>query len=63
MTLREIVDQNPDWLDHDIVVESCGEYHFVGASGDVYLENEYRDGEEGENAQLTGKKLVVFVGN
>ena len=62
MTLRELVDQHPDWLDNDIVVGSDGYYHYVGASGDVYLDYEYKDSENGD-AKKTGRKIIVFVGN
>lgn len=62
MTLREIVDQNPDWLDYEVVVGDQGYYSYVGASGDVYPVDEYEDQETGPALQ-TGRKILVFVGN
>jgi hypothetical protein len=38
MTLRDFIDEHPDWLDYDMVVyRSDGGYDYVGAAGAVYL--------------------------
>jgi hypothetical protein len=66
MTLRELVDRHPDWLDFDIVVyRSDGQYDYVGdhsgvpnGAGSVYLDEEGSDPLRPE-----GPSLVVFAGN
>ncbi len=52
MTLRELVEQHPDWMDHEMVVFDSGEEHYVGQSGMVYLGKDDRD-----------KEVVVFSGD
>lgn len=52
MTLRELVDQHPEWLDLELTVYSnSGELDFVGGSGNVY-EDTYQ-----------GETVIVFTGN
>ncbi len=59
MTLREMIEQHPEWADLDIVVYSVdGDYEYVGASASVY-EDIDRDDESG-NAP---KVLVFATGN
>ena len=54
MTLRQILDENPDWADLEVVVlASDGNVDFVGDSGLVYADDAYGDGET----------LLVFSGN
>lgn len=65
MTLRQIIEKYPDWLDHEVVVlTDDGTYDYVDddcGAGSVYLADEYVG--EYHNAPPTGKKLVVFAHN
>ena len=41
MTLRQLVEQHPDWLDYEMAIYRVdGEYDYVGQSGAVYLYND-----------------------
>lgn len=58
MTLKEMIEQNPEWADLDVVVYSPdGEYHYVGASGSVYVD----DQDEGDDAPNI--PVLVFSAN
>ena len=58
MTLRELIAQHPEMADLDIVVYSPdGEYHYVGASGSVYVD-EQDEGDEASNVPV-----LVFSAN
>lgn len=55
-TLRELMAKHPEWADLPIVVsDSEAEYHYIGASGDVYDSID-----EGEDPPI---KVLVFTGN
>lgn len=42
MTLGEILREHPDWKDLPVVVYCAdGHYDYVGAAGDVYLDDEH----------------------
>jgi hypothetical protein len=57
MTLRELVEKHPDWLDYEMAIyREDGELDYVGASGDVYVNDAYDD--EGDIA-----RVVIFSGN
>ena len=63
MTLRELVQEHPDWLDYEMVIyRSDGEYEYVGQSASVYDAPEWED-VPNEDARETGKTLIVFSGN
>ena len=58
VTLRQLMEEHPDWLDIPLAVYAPdGIYHYVGASGDVYLAED--DSEE----DLEDKRVIVFSGN
>jgi hypothetical protein len=60
MTLREIIEQHPEWLDLPVAVyRSDGEYDYVGGSGTVYRHN------TDEELEYDGEAVdaVVFAGN
>ena len=44
MTPRELITDRPDLMDHEIVViDSAGDYHFIGASGIMYSIETYEE--------------------
>lgn len=52
MTLRELVEQHPDWLDLEMAVLTNTDLEFVGASATVY-----KDVDDDDN------DIIVFTGN
>lgn len=39
MTLREMIEQHPEWADLDVVLYTdSGDYEYVGASAGVYVD-------------------------
>jgi len=65
MTLRELVAEHPEWLDHTLVVYSPNSwkaYDYIGEAGSVYEVDEMED-VPGKDCQPTGKKLLVFSPN
>ena len=57
MTLKELLDANPDWADLPIVVyREDGTYDYVGGAGSAYRHKETT--EDGESIDV-----VVFAGN
>jgi hypothetical protein len=59
MTLRELVAEHPEWLDHTLVVYTGHGYSYIGASGLVYETDEMED-KDGRDCEATGIKLLVF---
>jgi hypothetical protein len=60
MTLKDLVEKHPEWLDHELVVyREDGEYDYVGKSGWV---NEGEDVTV-EDGKLVKHKVLVFAGN
>ena len=58
VTLATLLRDHPEWADLPLVIYSDdGEYHFVGASGSVYVDND-EDNEDDENTPV-----LVFAGN
>lgn len=52
MTLHKLLEEHPEWANIPIAIyENSGDLHYVGASGDVYED-------EDENG-----KILVFSGN
>lgn len=68
MTLRDIVDQHPEWLDLEVgILREDGDIDFVGASGDVMLmphnEDDTVDMDEELERHPNTVDVVVFVPN
>jgi len=64
MTLREILDEHPEWADLDVaVVDNIGEIHYLGASGMIYVQDEVEAVGEDGSVVLTGKRILVVTGN
>jgi len=58
MTLRELIEEHPEWADLPIVIYNvCGEYEYVGGSASVY--EHIDDDWDAENPP----KVLVFAGN
>jgi len=59
MKLKELVEQHPDWLEYEMAVyRSDGNLDYVGASGMVFVDDEFND-----EGNLTGNKVIIFSGN
>jgi len=56
MTLREMIEQHPEWADRDIVVyTSIGDYEYIGASAGVYPDE--------DEAESPPNPVLVFSAN
>lgn len=58
MTLKEMIEQHPEWADLDVVVYSVsGDYEYVGGSADVYVDI------DGDDESGNAPKVLVFTAN
>ncbi len=60
MTLRELIEQHPEWADLPIVVyREDGHYDYVGCSGTVYEDEDRQEWQE----EGGGVRVLVVAGN
>ena len=56
MTLKEMIEQNPEWADLDVVLYTdSGDYEYVGAQAGVYTDTDH--------AETPPRSVLVFSAN
>lgn len=62
MTLRELIEQHPEWADLPIAVLSvCGDLDYIDCSGSVFVGEDFADDVEAIEGQ--GDPVLIFAGN
>jgi len=63
MTLRELIEQHPEWADLPIAVyRTDGSLDYIDASGTAYVGEDWPDDVE-DVVEGTGNPVLVFAGN
>lgn len=64
ITLRQLLEQHPEWADLPMVVYTGHGYEYVGCSGSVYKGEDYDDhGLDVEDPLNKSTDVLVFSGN
>lgn len=62
MTLKEMIEQHPEWADLPVAVMSvCGDLDYIDCSGTAFVGEDFAD--DVEAIEGTGDPVLVFAGN
>ena len=63
MTLREMIEQHPEWADLPIaVIDTVGDLHYIDGSGAAFTGEDFPDDAD-DYTEGTGDQVLVFTAN
>lgn len=63
MTLRELIEKNPEWADLPVaVIDTVGDLHYINCSGAAFVGEDFPD-DASDETEGSGNPVLIFSAN